>query len=272
MLERRTCVHGNAFDVRPTFNLSTMTISALRVARRFLAVSILFLLFAGAVRLIRLYRSVKANKRYWRQRASAPVQNGDFIYLALGDSVANGIGATCPEKGYVGLIAQKIHDQTGRFVHVINLSVTGATASDVIHQQLPLLDELHPDLVTLDIGANDINQRIPAVIFMKNFRTILDALPAEKAIVADLPTFQRGPERSTLIRINTQMHEELATRRIKLAPIFDVTSETIHDWRTYGADFFHPSNKGHRNWCRAFETQLNAIISEGGKEVQPLTP
>ncbi len=180
--------------------------------------------------------------------------------MALGDSVANGIGASQPHNGYVGLIAREIHEATGRGVHVINVSVTGATTADVVREQLPKIRHLQPDLVTLDIGANDVNRKIPEETFLRDFATILDSLPAGRTIVADLPTFKRGPKQSTLLRLNGEIHEGARARNLEVAHIFDVTAATIGDWRTYGADFFHPSDKGHRNWYHAFETPLASII------------
>lgn len=212
-------------------------------------------------RLIHIYRSVGANKRYWERRASLPSQPDDFVYVALGDSVANGIGASRPQNGYVGLIARRIHEQTGRGVRVINVSVTGATTANVVLEQLPKIQGVQPDLVTLDIGANDVNKKLPEDVFLKDFTIILDALPERTTIVADLPTFKRGPKQSTLLRLNAEMRNHVEARRMRLAPIFDVTSDTIGDWRTYGADLFHPSNRGHRNWYRAFESQVDAILS-----------
>jgi lysophospholipase L1-like esterase len=222
----------------------------------------LTLVVVQTVRLIRIYRSVRGYKKYWSQRASEPSQRGDFLYVALGDSVANGIGASRPDYGYVGLIARKIQETTGRGVQIINVSVTGATTADVVREQLPKIRHLHPDLVTLDIGANDVNKKMPEEDFLRDFSTILDALPAGKTIVADLPTFKRGPKQSTLLRLNAEIHERVAAHHLRIAPIFDVTSATIGDWRTYGADLFHPSNRGHRNWFHAFEEPLDSIIED----------
>ena len=216
----------------------------------------------GVVRLVRLFLSVKGNKSYWLERAASPVQPGDFIYVALGDSVANGIGATRPLKGYVGLLAEDIERRTGRRVHVVNVSVTGATAADVVRDQLPQIREYRADLVTLDVGANDVNKRVLESDFVRDLGTIMDALPSGKTIVADLPTFARGPKQSTLLRLNEEIYNQIAAHDFKLAPIFKLTSATIHDWRTYGADFFHPSNRGHRNWYRAFEPQLDSVIAK----------
>ena len=220
------------------------------------------LLLIEAIRLIVLRRSVTGNKTYWAQRASQQPKPGAIIYLALGDSVANGIGASRPQNGYVGLIVHHIEEAARRPVHVINLSVTGATTADVLREQLPRIHGLHPDLVTLDVGANDINKKVPEETFIKNLNSILDALPAEKTIVSDLPTFARGPKQSTLVRLNATIHTDIAAHNMRLAPIFDFTTSTIHDWTTYGADFFHPSNKGHRNWFRAFETELDNVLND----------
>ena len=245
-----------------TRSLRTMQTSNLRRVSTRLAVAVSSLVVVAFVRLIRLYLSVEGNRRYWENRACAPARPDDFVYLALGDSVANAIGASRPQNGYVGLIARDIELQTGRRVRVINVSVTGATSTSVIRDQLPRIQQLQPDLVTLDIGANDVNKRLPEDIFLRDFTTILDDLPAGKTIVADLPTFKHGPQQSTLVRLNAAMHEQVAAHDFRLALIFDVTSATIRDLRTYGADFFHPSNRGHRNWYHAFKPHLDLIVGD----------
>lgn len=242
-------------------NLQNMKSEATHRAGSLLARLLATLVVVQAGRLIHIYRSVDANKQYWLRRASLPSQPGDFVYVALGDSVANGIGASRPQNGYVGLVARRIHDRTGRGVRVINVSVTGATTADVVREQLPKIQGVRPDLVTLDIGANDVNRRVRDDVLLRDFTTILDALPERTTIVADLPTFKRGPKQSTLLRLNAEIRDRVEARGMRLAPIFDVTSSTIGDWRTYGADLFHPSNRGHRNWYRAFVTQVDAVLS-----------
>lgn len=224
-----------------------------------LAIIILFII-VEAIRLAYLYTSVKRYKTYWEDQIAKPIENGDFVYVAIGDSVAQGIGASSPQKSYVGQTVSYIERTTGRNVHVINVSVTGAKVADVVKEQLPRILNLKPDLVTLDIGANDINKNVPVDRFQKDFTTILDALPAGKSIVSDLPTFERGPKQSVLISLNKTIHEDIAKHGLELAPIYEYTSNTIHDWTTYAADFFHPSDKGYRNWYAAFETKLKTIV------------
>lgn len=238
-----------------------MHYSPLRIFWTVLFSIIIVLIVVEAIRLVYLYRSVKGYKTYWEAQLSKPIQKGDFVYIALGDSVAQGIGASSPQKSYVGQIAKHIENTTGRKVHIVNVSVTGAIASEVVRDQLPRIKGIAPDLVTLDIGANDINKKIPAVEFEKNFRLILAAIPTKKTIVADLPTFERGPGQATLIAINSRIHPIISEYGFQLAPIFDFTSATIHDWTTYAADFFHPSDKGYRNWYASFQTKLDGVIN-----------
>lgn len=229
------------------------------VLMTFLAL-ILLLVIIEAIRLAYLYASISRYKNYWEAQIAKPIEAGDFVYVAVGDSVAQGIGASSPQKSYVGMTAAYIQQKTGRNVHVINVSVTGAKVADVVRDQLPRIKNLKPDLVTLDIGANDVNKNVPVADFQRDFTTILDALPAGKTIVADLPTFERGPKQSVLFNLNKTIHEDIEAHGLELAPIFEYTSKTIHDWSTYAADFFHPSDKGYRNWYAAFETKLKTMV------------
>lgn len=107
------------------------------------------------VELGRLHRTVAADAAYWAQPRG---EAGALLYVARGDSAAQGIGASRPERGYVGLVAQRLRDTTGRPVQVVNLSRSGARIADVLERQLPELAALGrtPDLLTVAIGGNDV--------------------------------------------------------------------------------------------------------------------
>ncbi len=103
-------------------------------------------------------------------------------YLALGDSVAAGVGASRPDLGYVPLVADALrsarhcgNDRTlSCLLESINLSVGGATTTTLIANQLPaataLLQERNSNatpeddvrLITLTIGGNDLFQPVIA--------------------------------------------------------------------------------------------------------------
>jgi hypothetical protein len=82
------------------------------------------------------------------------------LWVVLGDSTAQGLGAPGPESGYVGQVLAELRQRTGQRWRVLNLSTSGALIRDVLQYQLPRLPAV-PDLVTCGIGANDILYTAP---------------------------------------------------------------------------------------------------------------
>ncbi len=72
-----------------------------------------------------LNETLPVNSAWWREHAKT---EGDLLYVALGDSTAQGIGASRPGNGYVGILADRIRALSGRTVRTVNLSVSGARA------------------------------------------------------------------------------------------------------------------------------------------------
>jgi acyl-CoA thioesterase-1 len=217
---------------------------------------------AEAVRLVKLALSVRSNAAYWQNRAHASVGDGAFTYVALGDSVAQGIGASRPDRGYVGLTADAIARATGRPVRVINLSVTGATVADVIRTQLPELKRLTPDLITLDIGANDANHQISEATFKQDYGTLLAALPADRTVVCDIPPFGFRSDHGLVAQWNPFVRDTIMNGGFAFAPVYNRIYPRRHDIRIFGADVFHPSDTGYRElWAPAFASGVGTILS-----------
>lgn len=85
------------------------------------------------------------------------------VYLALGDSIAAGTGASdAATTGYVALVAGALRERFGEELELRLLAVGGHTTQDLIDQQLPkALQELRTGdvrLVTLTIAGNDLYQ------------------------------------------------------------------------------------------------------------------
>ncbi len=102
--------------------------------------------------------------------APPPASSGPSTYLALGDSVAAGVGAATPATGgYVPLLADRLSTALGCAagsapgcpLELHNLARSGATTATLLREQLPrALDVLRNStdvrLVTLTIGGNDV--------------------------------------------------------------------------------------------------------------------
>lgn len=214
------------------------------------AVAVL-LLAVWAGKLVQLHHSQRVNTAYWSQpRGDA----GGLLYVALGDSAAQSIGASEPELGYVGLLAGRLRDSTGRDVQVVNLSSSGARIRAVLDTQLPALLKMtpRPDLVTVAIGGNDV-RHYDRARFTADVEALTRALPAG-TFVADAPYFMHGHwER------DAKQAADVLTDRAHLHGLHPVSlhealrAQGLEAMLTqFAADWFHPNDRGHRVWADAF--------------------
>ena len=197
------------------------------------------------------------HSKWWRDHAEA---EGELLYVAIGDSAAQGIGATSPERSYVGVLAGDLRRATGRSLRVINLSVSGATTALAVQDQLPRFEALdvEPDFVTVAIGANDI-VGWDADAFGRNLRTIFAALPAH-AIVADVPCFHlRHNERKVAVA-NRMLRDLVREYGLTLAPLHATTRRqgVVGILTQFAQDMFHPNDHGYLVWAEAFRPALLA--------------
>ncbi len=174
------------------------------------------------------------------------------LWVVLGDSTAQGLGAPSPEGGYVGQVLAELRLRTGLPWRVLNLSVSGALTRDVLHDQLPRLPAA-PDLVTCGIGVNDVLYTAPAKLF-GDLRTLIGAIP-DGTIVLDLPLpsgiwgILGRISVPYVARINRTIHQAARARGL---PVAEVSAHFLPPWRgKFASDCFHPSQDGYRDWTRA---------------------
>lgn len=206
--------------------------------------------------------SVAPFRAEWeRSNASALARSGP-LWLALGDSTAQGIGAPAPDRGYVGQLRALLETRDGRAWRVVNASRTGARMRDVITNQLGWLDRLlsPPDLVTCAVGANDVTWRPVLRGILRDLTTLLDGLP-QGAIVGTLP---HGLGRRRAPVVNAVIRTQAATHGLVVA---DVWAHTGPPWvEKLAPDHFHPSERGYRDWTAAFAAALDLDGSGSGTQ------
>ena len=198
----------------------------------------------------RLASTLHLNARWWNEQHSKP---GELLYVAIGDSAAQGVGASRPGRGYVGMIAAFVRERTGSTVRVVNLSVSGARLRDAITSQLPVLAQLDPDILTVAIGANDVAGFDPER-FERELTTIFDALPSH-AIVSEVPAFYIGAAEKRARDANVIVHRLADARGFEVAPLHRMTRSqggARYALNQVAADFFHPNDRGYRVWASAF--------------------
>ena len=206
-----------------------------------------------------LNETLPINSLWWRTHAK---ETGELLYVAIGDSAAQGIGASAPNRGYVGILADHIRLATGKTVRVLNLSVSGATVDLAVRDQLPRLLKVQPDIVTVAIGANDIAQWDPER-FEAGIRTIFAALPPH-ALVADLPCFHLPHNERKVAAADRIVREVAAEHGLTVVPLHETTErQGIRSVFTQVAnDMFHPNDRGYRIWADAFLPELSAAVAQ----------
>jgi acyl-CoA thioesterase I len=184
------------------------------------------------------------------------------MYVALGDSTVAGVGATSSQRNYVSLIHERLREVYPG-ARLANLGVGGATAADVLAEQLARAVALHPALVTLSIGPNDITRGRTAEQFERDVETILTTLgrETEAAVVVNLipdlaitPRF-RGSEQETLVGRRAVAFNDALRRQSERygASIVDLY---VHSQKEVPArpdlvadDGYHPSDLGYARWA-----------------------
>ena len=169
------------------------------------------------------------------------------LWVALGDSLSQGVGARTWQSGWLPTTARDLA-AAGRPYRVLNLSRTGATTHDVLDRQLGLLDGLTdvPSLVTLLVGANDIVHRRHRRGLVERWASILGRLP-DRSVVGLMP--QPVP---LAWRVNDLIRARgVATVNVRPA------ARPFRGHRA--ADLFHPNDLGHRRiadvWLEVLRTR-----------------
>ena len=207
-------------------------------------------------------------------RALPADRGAGVMYVALGDSTVEGIGATTPDRNYVSRLHERLR-AVYPAARVVNLGVGGATSADVLLRQLDRAIELRPQLVTLSIGPNDITTRVPASVYEKNLDTILGRLRHETTavtvvnLIPDLavtPRFNRSPAREAVGRQTVVFNEALERQgRAHGAELVDLYAVSRREVplrpELIWSDGYHPSDAGYARWAELVWTGVVARIA-----------
>jgi len=187
----------------------------------------------------------------WDEANDTALSGEGPLWVVLGDSTAQGIGATAYDQGYVGQLRAALDVHSTAPWRVLNLSRSGAKAADVVTTQLRRLESLGaaPELVTCAIGANDMFPT-PLPVLLESLREIMRRLPAG-ALIATVPQGLR-PTRATVV--NDVIRAEAPAAGLGVADVWARTGPPWHG--KLAVDNFHPGVAGYTEWARAFAEAL----------------
>ena len=189
-------------------------------------------------------------------------RNAAVMYVALGDSTVEGVGASRPELNYVGRLHTRLREIYPN-ARMVNLGVGGATSVDVLARQLDRAVALMPDLVTMSVGPNDITERVPLADYTRNVDTILGRLVADTPAVlvvnllpdlAVTPRF-RGHDAEALvgqrsIEFNVALTRLAKRHGIHLVDLYEASRREVPNRpELMAGDGYHPSDLGYARWA-----------------------
>jgi lysophospholipase L1-like esterase len=191
-----------------------------------------------ASRLFRGVRSVQAQvepyAREWERHNREAVAGSGPLWVVLGDSMAQGIGASAYDRGWVGQLAETLPAY-----RLVNLSVYGGRLTDVLKRQIPAMESLGatPDLVTVIIGSNDLisgklREEMPTTL-----TEVLRRLP-DGTVIGNQPG-----GRAAVLEFNRLIDEAVAERDLVRAEFRDPRTRS---WKgKLSPDHFHPNDLGY---------------------------
>jgi lysophospholipase L1-like esterase len=193
--------------------------------------------------------------------------------VALGDSYTIGTSVE-PSERFSDQLVRALGSDSSTLELVANLGINGYTSADLIAKELPALDPLQPEFVTVLIGVNDVVQGVPIERYEGNVVSILEALlarlPSDRIVTVAVPDYTVTPsgadygdprqQHDGIVATNDVMKRRSAERGIAFVDIFDLSLRAADDPSLVAADGLHPSGKQYGLWVERLMPVVERLL------------
>jgi lysophospholipase L1-like esterase len=189
---------------------------------------------------------------------------------ALGDSTAAGVGARTGS--YVDRLAKRLA-HAGRTFRLVNLSESGATTSDVLHDQVTRVTGGQTGLVVLGVGVNDLTRNVSPEVFAQEFQTLIAAVRARTSapiVVSNLPDVSlaravwpdvRPALAARVDSYNGVIARVAAQNGLEVYDLCAMTRAQLPRHPEYlSPDGFHPSDQGYEAWAEGLWQVVQRVL------------
>jgi lysophospholipase L1-like esterase len=174
-------------------------------------------------------------------------------YLALGDSYTIGTGASDASHAWPSIIASRLG------ADLTNPAVNGYTTLDLIRDELPYLDRVRPDVVSVLIGVNDLVQGRSVDEYRRSLTAIYEAVKGRPVVAVSIPTWSYVPAaadfggRDNVDRLTTAFNEvaraEAVSRGFVWIDLGDASTAGIGTPGWIAGDELHPGDAQYAAWA-----------------------
>lgn len=198
--------------------------------------------------------------------------NSDFVYVAIGDSAAEGIGASSLMRTYPGVIYSYLK-RNNRHTIFHNLGKRRSPVSWVIKEQLEKTISLNPNLITISVGANDIRIKNLPWRFEKQLRHLVRELKTKtKAtiVINTLPDFTHTSWVPKLLKpvvsisikqFNARIEKVASEEGIVCVDLYHQANIFSEYPEATANDGFHPSDFGYALWANSIIAELRKTLT-----------
>lgn len=183
--------------------------------------------------------------QWWREQnlATLAAPDGPPLWVVLGDSMSQGIGASDVLEGWVPRVAREL-DARGMPVRVLNLSFSGARTAEVAELQLPafLATGQQAAVVSVMIGSNDLVRRSLREALPQRYEELLAQLP-DGTLFATWPSGGLAPYRRFV-----EQHAGVVPVPLRMAP------------GGIAEDRYHPNDQSYAAMADGFIEPLAAAV------------
>ena len=201
------------------------------------------------------------------------IEPSELTYLALGDSYTIGTGASHESRNFPSLLALQLQAATGREVRVVNPAVNGFTTIDVLAREIGFIERLHPDVITVLIGVNDLVRGRTAEQYRESLVEIYEAivtveLPRGRVAAISIPDWSVSPSardygdplslRRATDAFNAVARDEAGRRAFTWVDITPVSRLGVSSAGWFSADDLHPSDIQYAAWAEEIWRHVSA--------------
>ena len=194
-------------------------------------------------------------------------------YVALGDSYTIGTSVATADRWPDRLVAA-LGQREPRLDLVANLAVNGYTSADVIRDELPALERLRPEFVSLLIGVNDVVQGVGPDVYSTNvtriLETLLGRLGPTRILTVATPDYTVTPagadygdprqRHDGIVAVNATLARAASARAIAFVDTFDLSLRAAGDGSLVARDGLHPSGKQYALWVERIVPVVEGLL------------
>lgn len=215
---------------------------------------------------------------------ATPAVGQDLRYVALGETYTIGEGLPRQPDRWPNQLVRALRQEVPMAI-AANLAVQSSTTGEVIDEQLPVLEELEPDVVSLLIGVNDVIRGFTDEEYRANLEVILDGrsddgsgppvtgildlVPPDRVFLVTTPdytltprgpAFQRPDDADTIDRFNAILEDVGRARGVAVVDISPISDLVPRDPTLIADDGLHPSAKQFAGWVELIAPVVRDLL------------